>query len=171
MGDGPATAPARFRSTSVSRPSGGGADGLLSADFVAKVFIAPLIANFSSCRRGFRVNMRETSSPGDKRHPACRRAAKLNRLLCGIARSSWLAGFERQFLSSRDAFLRHRQDHRYSNVSARNRRQVNDLLLTEQLLGTRKRFVRNLVLGRQLIDEVIYDRFLLAACSTAACYS
>src|SRR6476620_4108843 len=29
-------------------------------------FFAPLTANFSSCRRSFRVNMRGTSSPGDK---------------------------------------------------------------------------------------------------------
>src|SRR4051812_44396524 len=31
-----------------------------------KSLFAPLIANFSSCRRGFRVNMWGTSSPGDK---------------------------------------------------------------------------------------------------------
>ena len=31
-----------------------------------KSLFAPLIANFSSCRRGFRVNMCGTSSPGDK---------------------------------------------------------------------------------------------------------
>src|SRR6266404_1673053 len=31
-----------------------------------KSLFAPLIANFSSYRRGFRVNMWETSSPGDK---------------------------------------------------------------------------------------------------------
>src|SRR6476646_4444544 len=32
-----------------------------------KSLFALLIANFSSCRRGFRVNMGGTSSPGDKR--------------------------------------------------------------------------------------------------------
>src|SRR3954452_283961 len=32
-----------------------------------KSLFALLIANFSSCRRGFRVNMWGTSSPGDKR--------------------------------------------------------------------------------------------------------
>ena len=31
-----------------------------------KSLFAPLIANFSSCRRGFRVNMWRASSPGDK---------------------------------------------------------------------------------------------------------
>src|SRR4249919_3698918 len=31
-----------------------------------KSLFAPLITNFSSCRRGFRVNMWGTSSPGDK---------------------------------------------------------------------------------------------------------
>src|SRR6476646_5862450 len=31
-----------------------------------KSLFAPLIANFSSCRRGFRVNMWVNSSPGDK---------------------------------------------------------------------------------------------------------
>src|SRR3954471_6341432 len=31
-----------------------------------KSLFAPLIANFSSCRRGFRVNMWGASSPGDK---------------------------------------------------------------------------------------------------------
>src|SRR4051794_24415920 len=31
-----------------------------------KSLFAPLIATFSSCRRGFRVNMWGTSSPGDK---------------------------------------------------------------------------------------------------------
>src|SRR5712671_3845918 len=31
-----------------------------------KSLFAPLIANFLSCRRGFRVNMWGTSSPGDK---------------------------------------------------------------------------------------------------------
>src|SRR3954464_10827177 len=31
-----------------------------------KSLFAPLIANFSSCRRGFRVNRWGTSSPGDK---------------------------------------------------------------------------------------------------------
>src|SRR5438552_17454294 len=36
------------------------------ADCVAKVLFAPSIANFSSCKRGFRVNMWGTSSPGDK---------------------------------------------------------------------------------------------------------
>jgi hypothetical protein len=36
------------------------------ADCVCKSLFAPLIVNFSSCRRGFRVNMWGTSSPGDK---------------------------------------------------------------------------------------------------------
>src|SRR6476469_4038246 len=33
---------------------------------VLQSLFAPLITNFSSCRRGFRVNMWGTSSPGDK---------------------------------------------------------------------------------------------------------
>src|SRR3954451_16937860 len=37
-----------------------------SGRLCCKSLFAPLIANFSSCRRGFRVNMWGTSSPGDK---------------------------------------------------------------------------------------------------------
>jgi hypothetical protein len=40
--------------------------GPLSERLCCKSLFAPLIANFSSCRRGFRVNMWGTSSPGDK---------------------------------------------------------------------------------------------------------
>jgi hypothetical protein len=41
--------------------------GPLSERLCCKSLFAPLIANFSSCRRGFRVNMWGTSSPGDER--------------------------------------------------------------------------------------------------------
>src|SRR3954454_12381545 len=73
----------------------------------------------------------------------------------------FFANLERRLLAGRHGFFRHRQHHRYHDVIARDRRQVHDLLLVEDLPGTRKSLVRDLLRGGQLGNEIIDDGLVL----------
>src|ERR1700680_3236256 len=60
----------------------------------------------------------------------------------------WLAGLEWQFLARGNALLPHRQDHRDRNVGSGHCSQINELLLTEDLLGAMEGLVRDHMPGR-----------------------
>jgi len=77
------------------------------------------------------------------------------RLVSCSPRRSRVARLERRLFAFGHSLLRHCQHHRHRHVGPGERREINNLLITEVLLDTSVGLIRNLVPDRQLGDEII----------------